>query len=390
MDPVFIILGLVGSVFLIGELFNNNDDDATPREPDTQEPVVQFGTAEDDTVQLGDGADFYNGLLGNDSINGGGGFDSISGGGGDDIIEGEAGFDSLFGGAGADSIDGGLGKDFIRGGNGTDILNGGGWDDEIYGDDGFDDLFGGSGNDSLYGGEGKDLLVGGTGNDILEGGGWNDGLFGGGGDDQLDGGSSNDLLVGGAGNDVGMGGSGNDDVYGGSGSDTVMGGDGNDVVVGSSLFSRDLSEADYQSVRADTVTRDDDGNIIFAGYGLSGADADASTDTLFGGDGDDLLLIGQNDIATGGDGADDFIIGDWITGPDAAAEITDFDSGEDVIVVFLKSDNADANITVRGDAENSDVREILIDGRVIATVRGSFDPVDGLDADVLTSIYTPV
>jgi Ca2+-binding RTX toxin-like protein len=112
-------------------------------------------------------------------------------------------------------------------------------------------------------------------------------------------------------------------------------------------------------------------------------------DTLIGGDGNDLLFLGQNDVATGGAGFDDFVIGDWI-GSGNAALVTDFDTSEDVIVVMLADDNADAEITITdADLESGNGRLILIDGITAAIIFGTFDPVDWLGADVFTSIYTP-
>jgi Ca2+-binding RTX toxin-like protein len=97
-----------------------------------------------DTIILSSGADWANGLGGNDTIRGG------------------AGKDTLYGGSGNDRIFGGSDSDQIRGGGGADLLNGGG---------GMDRLVGGNGDDTLLGGLGTDVLEGGRGNDRLTGGG---------------------------------------------------------------------------------------------------------------------------------------------------------------------------------------------------------------------------
>jgi len=97
-------------------------------------------------------------------------------------------------------------------------------------------------------------------------------------------------------------------------------------------------------------------------------------------------LIGNNDIATGGDGPDGFVLGDWIDTA-AAATITDFNSAEDIIVVSLKDANADAEVTTQ---EDGDDRLVLIDGVVVARVQGTFDALDGIDADIITTTYTTV
>jgi Ca2+-binding RTX toxin-like protein len=366
-----ILLALLVALGLGALISGGSDDD--PDTPSTDsDPAV--GTDGDDTVVLTGGPDFYDGGAGNDSIDGLAGFDTIAGGTGNDIIEGD------------------LGKDELLGGAGYDTLSGGGWNDILSGGGGFDDLDGGSGNDQLSGGDGKDLLEGGSGNDILNGDAWVDGLFGGDGNDVLNGGNGGDLLVGGAGDDSLFGGSGDDLLLGSAGHDFLDGGDGDDVLIGSMLFSRELTSEDYTSLRSDTLPINEDGDSIFPEWGLTGTDVASSEnldDTLIGGDGNDLLFLGQNDVATGGAGFDDFVIGDWI-GRGNAALVTDFDTSEDVIVVMLADDNVDAEITITdADLESGNGRLILIDGITAAIIVGTFDPVDGLGADVFTSIYTP-
>lgn len=77
------------------------------------------------------------------------------------MIQGSAGNDVIDGGSGADRLYGRMGNDTVYGGNDNDRLEG-------Y--DGNDFLWGGSGNDSLVGGAHKDLLEGGTGADSMAGG----------------------------------------------------------------------------------------------------------------------------------------------------------------------------------------------------------------------------
>ncbi len=93
-----------------------------------------------------------------------------------------------------------------------------------------DILFGESGNDLLYGGRGKDILDGGADNDQLYGDDGNDTLLGGNGIDYLVGGSDNDRLVGGLGDDRysdnGTPGDTSDDIKGG-----LYGGDGDDLLI---------------------------------------------------------------------------------------------------------------------------------------------------------------
>ncbi|RYF90698.1 MAG: hypothetical protein EON95_16460, partial [Caulobacteraceae bacterium] len=107
------------------------------------EPVIETGTA------------------GNDSYVGDAGQDVLSGAGGNDVLSGLNGNDVL---------DGGDLSDILYGGGGADDLVGGGGGDVMYGDAGDDQIFGGEGGDKLFGGLGADLLVGELGNDRFDGG----------------------------------------------------------------------------------------------------------------------------------------------------------------------------------------------------------------------------
>ena len=88
------------------------------------------------------------------------------------------------------------------------------------------------------------------------------------------------------------GGDGNDLLQGGAGSDTLDGNDGDDSLSG--LFP----EGD-----------------------------DTAVDFLNGGDGDDTLTLGAGDLGTGGAGADDFILSQWL-GEGGFATIADYQAGE--------------------------------------------------------------
>ncbi len=91
------------------------------------------------SIVFGDGADLYDGSLGdvtgavvggngNDTLSGGASADTLSGGGGDDVLSGGGGKDVLDAGSGTDTIDGGAGKDrIVMAGNltATDTIDGG-------------------------------------------------------------------------------------------------------------------------------------------------------------------------------------------------------------------------------------------------------------------------
>jgi len=88
------------------------------------------GTVGDDPIDLtvlnaekGEGEDLYKtvfGLDGDDTITGADGAEMLDGGLGDDVISGGAGDDTIKGGAGDDVINGGAGNDLLDGGSGDD------------------------------------------------------------------------------------------------------------------------------------------------------------------------------------------------------------------------------------------------------------------------------
>jgi Ca2+-binding RTX toxin-like protein len=125
-----------------------------------------------DEINGGGGSDTLNGDRGRDLIEGGRGRDLISGGDGDDTLNGDNGADTLSGDDGDDSISGGAGDDSLSGDDGEDLLLGGDGDDILNGGDGNDTLVGNKGDDQMFGDDGNDLLVwnNGDGSDLLNGG----------------------------------------------------------------------------------------------------------------------------------------------------------------------------------------------------------------------------
>lgn len=236
--------------------------------------------------------------------------------------------DQVAGGAGNDRLTGGEGDDWLDGQGGDDHLSGGGGNDTLIGGTGKDTLSGGAGNDSLISGSGDGLLIGGAGDDVLIGGADNDALFGGTGDDTLQGGFGNDVLVAGEGNDLLNGGDGNDTLFGYTPDDT----------------GRDIDGADY----------------------------------LNGGRGDDVLVLGSGDVATGGEGADTFILGTWID-PEEPAIITDFDPEHDTLSFAFNAHGEAPVLTTEYDAEAGELR-VMLDGELVARMQG----VESLEADAMT------
>ena len=145
----------------------------------------------------------------------------------------------------------------------------------IVGTVGNDDLFGGLGNDVISGGAGSDYIYGEKGDDILYG-------------------NTNAINGTVSENDVLFGGEGNDQLFGNGGPDTLYGDAGNDQLFGG-------SEIDY----------------------------------LFGGDGNDVLNggTGQQDVLTGGAGADTYVFNHDLTISLKSDSIIDFEITEDKLDV---------------------------------------------------------
>ena len=91
------------------------------------------------------------------------GMDILRGGEGNDWIFGGGDVDDIDGDGGSDYVDGGAGNDIVTGGGGDDVVRGGANDDSVRGDYGFGsdplgDFMGEEGIDQLYGDTGRDRL----------------------------------------------------------------------------------------------------------------------------------------------------------------------------------------------------------------------------------------
>ncbi|HYF55849.1 MAG TPA: calcium-binding protein [Salinarimonas sp.] len=151
------------------------------------DPLVRYGTSDNDTLvaapggtfsdpsrtYAGGGDDVVLGTGGVDHIWGGSGNDAIYGGSGDDKLYGGSGDDKLYGGAGFDWIEGGEGNDVLSSGSGISHLDGGAGNDTLIGStDDISALFGGDGHDTFYLKatdpiEGMNFVTGGAGWDVL-------------------------------------------------------------------------------------------------------------------------------------------------------------------------------------------------------------------------------
>ena len=185
----------------------------------------------------------------------------------------------------------------LSGTQGDDVFNGTPGDDSYY-------ALGG--NDVLSGGGGNDLLDASAGNDILNGGGGNDSLYGADGDDFLKGGFGDDLIDGGNGYDR-AGYYQVDENLGGVTVDLNIVGPQNTGAQGWDT----LTGIEYVSGTpfADTLTGDANDNILWGSAATidvaSNWVSTSNNDTLDGGDGNDLLVVGiGNQRLIGGNGTD--------------------------------------------------------------------------------------
>jgi Ca2+-binding RTX toxin-like protein len=171
-------------------------------------------------------------LTGNGAANlifGGGGGDSLSGGDSDDQLFGEEGSDTIEGGAGNDALDGGLGTNVLSYANSVDPVLVDLGNGTASGGDGEGDFV--SNFSAVLGTGGADTLIGNGDDNTLEGGSGNDSLEGGLGNDSLSGGDGNDSISSGNTNDSLDGGTGNDALTVAGGNNTVFGDDGDDLIV---------------------------------------------------------------------------------------------------------------------------------------------------------------
>ena len=264
------------------------------------------------------------------------GANNFVGGAGNDTLSGLGGKDTIVGGYGNDVIDGGFGSDHLGGGAGHDIVSGGENNDYIFGGFGDDTLNGDNGDDSIFGEIGEDLIDGGEGSDFIDGG--NN-------DDIIGGFSEADILKGANGNDIMLCNNGDDNLKGQFGNDTLMGGgyylglDGDqsaEFMAALQAAKTDpalLAQYNALTVKSDAVFINSDyfANVDLTRAGLDQTDGE---DTLYAGDGDDVLHIAMDDVALGGGGEDEFNVhfSQFVSGKPVPL-IADFELTEDKIFI---------------------------------------------------------
>ncbi|BAY24889.1 hypothetical protein NIES2100_46870 [Calothrix sp. NIES-2100] len=355
------------------------------------------------------GSDQIYGEEGNDFLFAGAGDDYVYGGNGNDRVYGSSGNDFLYGDSiyyyppyltldtasvantatldttqasfdsslskpypsvtwGDDRIYGGTGNDYIYGGGGNDYIEGGSNDDVIYGDSGnnYSYSYLNAISPYPYTVGGNDTIKGGSGNDIIYGEDANDSLYGG---------SGNDSIYGGSGNDNIYGESGNDYLDGGSSKDQIDGGDGNDTIVGSNqtffwsyVDTPILNSTDTSVAAVDTPIAGSTG-ISVAAVAVSTGKTANITAKVVSADNLELDLTkkilpieppisdSDQDVLTGGKGADKFVFYDEYSGVDA---IADFNSNEGDQIQVSRSGFSDGLFYAVGDGFTKDIDNGLI------------------------------
>jgi Ca2+-binding RTX toxin-like protein len=265
---------------------------------------------------------------------------TLHGLGGDDTLKGYGSADRLWGGEGHDSLAGGEGDDILRGENGNDTINGGLGRDTMIGGHGNDIYYADNGNDTVTeaGGQGTDEVRAsvswilnegadveilrttndnGTANLFLIGNDASNEIIGNNGDNYLEGRGGNDTLVGRLGNDQYVVDGANDII-------TEAAGQGIDTVYADANYRlNEGADVEYLTIQSDlftfhqiNLTGNSAGNIVIGNHANNIINGGAGNDELTGNLGHDLFLFD--------------------TALDAAFNvdvITDFDVGDDTILL---------------------------------------------------------
>lgn len=221
---------------------------------------------------------------------------------------------------------------------------------EIQANDADNVIYAEGGNDTVVALGGDDWVEGGAGDDVLYGNNGEDSVFGGIGDDSIFLGNGDD----------GTGwitGNGPSDM---AGDDFIRGGGGDDVIADRFGSNRLLGDFGNDSVYALDGHSAADANVNEADYG--------TTDTLEGGDGNDLLFGDDGDVMTGGTGNDEFAVVTDITRAQAVAQIADFDVEDDVLTLYSNAQTAEDIIFEFDEARTGVVASIA--GEEIALMQG--------------------
>jgi Ca2+-binding RTX toxin-like protein len=314
-------------------------------------------TAGDDVIYGDEGANWIEGLGGNDSLYGLGGDDELVGRSGNDRLRGGDGDDLLRGGRGNDFLDGGAGRDELRGGYGHDFYVVDNEGDRVIerSDAGWDEIRTTLASFSLADLPNVEGLS--SGSDIPHD------FRGNGADNFIGGGAGADLIrLNDGGEDVARGDPGNDVIYFGatlSAGDVADGGEGRDAIVLQGNVTAVLADTSLVGIESisiqsganpnfgDTANNHYDYDITMAdGNVLAGQQLIVNAQSLRAGedftfdgsaesDGRFLVYGGHGaDILKGGDGADIFFFEGQRWGP---GDRVDGGAGRDALVISAGS-----------------------------------------------------
>ena len=315
-----------------------------------------IGTDYDDTLTGDANANVIKGGTGADTMTGGAGADTMTGGNGNDVIEGGVGGDTLNGGVGTDTLSYAGSGSFVTVNLATPAASGG----HATGDtiSNFENITGSAHADTLTGDANANVIKGGTGGDTLNGAGGSDtvsyagssagvtvtvnGTVSGGdaaGDtisnfesilgsahaDTLTGNASANVIEGGAGGDT-MDGAGGSDTVSYAGSRTAVTVTINGTVSGGDAAGDTISNFEniIGSTDADTLTGDENANVIEGGALGDTLDCAGGTDTVsYAGAGAGVTMSLDDGTENGGDAAGDTISNcENINGSDHADSLT--------------------------------------------------------------------
>jgi Ca2+-binding RTX toxin-like protein/subtilisin-like proprotein convertase family protein len=355
-----------------------------------------YGMGGNDTMVGNAGNDRLLGGAGDDTLLGGSGNDALDGSSGNDYLDGGMGADTMAGGPGNDHYFVDAGTDMViealaRGAGGTDTvetsvsytapanvenlvaiaaapinLTGNELNNQLVGNDlgnvlsggaGADVLLGFAGNDTLDGGAGVDKMAGGVGNDLYRVDSRSDLIleYAGEGTDTVEAASTYTLTANvenltlleggdyaGGGNSLAnviTGNSGNNLLSGGLGADTLIGGLGDDTYVLSDMLDTIVDAGGVDTIRSSVSITLQSGieRLELIGLGDNSGIGNGADNSLIGNPGNNFLEGGAGvDVLTGGAGGDGFFIS--FNGAGKAADtVTDFKSGEDLLMIDLAS-----------------------------------------------------
>lgn len=361
---------------------------------------ILYGLAGDDQLVGNGGNDRLLAGLGNDTLFGGSGSDVLDGSAGNDYLDGGLDGDTMAGGPGHDTyvvetagdivlevIAGGAGGsdivvtaiDYTAPTNVEDLVAKDGMAVDLTGNGLDNSLLGNELDNVLIGNAGRDRLLGEDGNDQLEGGLGVDFMYGGVGDDTYlvdsradvigehanqgkdtvitstsytlssnienltASGSANVTLGGNSLDNHLVGNSGNNILAGGLGADILEGGLGDDIYVLNDQLDSIIDIGGIDTIRStlDVELMVDIENVELVGIANTIAVGNAGDNTLTGNMADNTLDgRGGSDVLTGGEGSDQFVVSSNGLG-EALDFISDFRSGEDLLIIDLNSFGVD-------------------------------------------------